>query len=338
MIILNLTPSDLVDMRFAYSPLLEISLSRRMMLRAQPQMGYGRWLDEAYRALHGIELPYLDALVEPPRYIVDFLTPTPVTTGQSLEDELANLRCTDPVVVCAHVRRLLEYHQLTYDKTEVYLPRMDILREYLVQPAASIDCLIEELRLYWTLTLSHHWPRLTAILDGDVLHRARQMALKGAESVLSDLHPNVFYEGGKIILYKGQRRNLKAEYDLDGKGLQLVPIMFAAEHFYWQVSEPYQPMLIYGPRGLGNWSGNPAPSNQSLEVALGTGRARILQSLRTPANTGEMATRLQVTAGAVSQHLSKLREAGLVEPHRSGRRVYYHLTERGEQLLTLFKS
>jgi predicted transcriptional regulator len=34
--------------------------------------------------------------------------------------------------------------------------------------------------------------------------------------------------------------------------------------------------------------------------------------------------------------LSRLVQAGLTEPQRSGQRVYYHLTRRGEKLLALF--
>ncbi len=47
---------------------------------------------------------------------------------------------------------------------------------------------------------------------------------------------------------------------------------------------------------------------------------------------------LGLTAGAVSQHLGRLKEAGLVEPLRQGRRVFYRLTSRGEQLVGLFDS
>jgi DNA-binding transcriptional ArsR family regulator len=38
----------------------------------------------------------------------------------------------------------------------------------------------------------------------------------------------------------------------------------------------------------------------------------------------------------VSQHLARLRRAGLVEAHRRGRRVYHRLSTNGEYLLELF--
>jgi DNA-binding MarR family transcriptional regulator len=63
----------------------------------------------------------------------------------------------------------------------------------------------------------------------------------------------------------------------------------------------------------------------------------VLQALTVPASTSELAHRLMVTSGAVSQHLDRLKHAGLVEAHRSGRRVYYQLTRRGEELILLFE-
>jgi DNA-binding transcriptional regulator PaaX len=35
-------------------------------------------------------------------------------------------------------------------------------------------------------------------------------------------------------------------------------------------------------------------------------------------------------------HLSRLKTAGLVEPHRSGKRVFYRLSGAGESLLGIF--
>jgi len=43
-----------------------------------------------------------------------------------------------------------------------------------------------------------------------------------------------------------------------------------------------------------------------------------------------------LSPAAVSAHLSRLRAAGLVEPHRIGRRVLYRLSGAGEALLEVF--
>jgi Mn-dependent DtxR family transcriptional regulator len=62
----------------------------------------------------------------------------------------------------------------------------------------------------------------------------------------------------------------------------------------------------------------------------------VLQTLKTPANTGDLAKKLAISAGTASQHLHRLTRAGLVEPHRIGKHVFYHLTRRGEALIALF--
>jgi DNA-binding transcriptional ArsR family regulator len=43
-----------------------------------------------------------------------------------------------------------------------------------------------------------------------------------------------------------------------------------------------------------------------------------------------------LSPAAVSAHLSRLKAAELVEPHRSGKRVYYRLSYAGESLLGIF--
>jgi DNA-binding transcriptional ArsR family regulator len=55
-----------------------------------------------------------------------------------------------------------------------------------------------------------------------------------------------------------------------------------------------------------------------------------------PSTTTELARRLRLSPAAVSAHLSRLKVADLVEPHRSGRRVYYRLRCAGESLLEIF--
>jgi DNA-binding MarR family transcriptional regulator len=118
--------------------------------------------------------------------------------------------------------------------------------------------------------------------------------------------------------------------------MQFVPAVFACSSVMWQIEDDWQPMIVYTPRGIGQWKQKPAEPDQSLEIALGMGRARVLSALAMPLTTTELGRQLDLTSGAVSQHLSRLQQAGLVTPHRSGKRVFYHLTARGQQLLGLF--
>jgi DNA-binding transcriptional ArsR family regulator len=84
-------------------------------------------------------------------------------------------------------------------------------------------------------------------------------------------------------------------------------------------------------------SGSP-PSNVegALVAALGFGRASVLKGLAIPRTTTELARQLGLSPGTASEHLSRLKRAGLVDPQRSGRSVFYRLSREGEQLLRLF--
>jgi DNA-binding transcriptional ArsR family regulator len=78
-----------------------------------------------------------------------------------------------------------------------------------------------------------------------------------------------------------------------------------------------------------------APAEGVLDELVGDTRAAILRALEIPMTTTEVASRLGVTPGAVSQQLAMLRRAGVVDAHRSGRGVYSELTPLGTSLLAL---
>lgn len=62
---------------------------------------------------------------------------------------------------------------------------------------------------------------------------------------------------------------------------------------------------------------------QALAAAT---RVRLLCLLKNqPLSVSEIARRLEVTQGAVSQHLRILRDAGLVRPERHGHQVHYRV-------------
>jgi DNA-binding transcriptional ArsR family regulator len=135
------------------------------------------------------------------------------------------------------------------------------------------------------------------------------------------------------VLYVGTR--ITRSVRLSGRGLLLVPSVFAWPWVYAKLDPPWQPTLRYPPRGVGTlWSAAPErPANMALGAVLGRSRAALLGALDAPASTTDLARRTGLTPGAVSQHLTALRAAGLVSPHRTGRYVLYARTTAAEALL-----
>jgi DNA-binding transcriptional ArsR family regulator len=122
----------------------------------------------------------------------------------------------------------------------------------------------------------------------------------------------------------------------DGRGILLVPCAFAWPRLYAVIEEPWQPSLVYVPRGAAKlWVSSRSDVEGALVEVLGFGRASVLKGLIIPRTT-ELARQLGLSPGTTSEHLSRLRKAGLAEPHRSGRSVFYRLSRKGEQLLGLF--
>jgi len=326
MITVQLTPADIARVRFAYSPLIELVMSYRALRLPTTGTINLRWRDEAERALQHLEFPHLHALASNPFYIPDFLSPTPTAIITNLEAELTAMRQTPLEIIRANIYTAFDYGS-----------NHPLLQYYLAHPYEALNSLIEELRLYWKQTLAHHWPQMMAALDGDILYRARLMALEGSTPLFSGLYEDGQYHALRLS-FQALHKPLPMHHDyaLSGQGIQLVPNIFVSS-LTLQIEPDWHPMIVYRSRGTGLWwsSNQPVP-DQSLEIAIGNGRAHVLRLLAIPSSTGEIAHQLQMTAGAVSQHLARLNKAGLVEPHRSGKRVYYHLTRRGEDLLRLF--
>jgi DNA-binding transcriptional ArsR family regulator len=66
---------------------------------------------------------------------------------------------------------------------------------------------------------------------------------------------------------------------------------------------------------------------------LGRRRAEILQLLQAPHGTGQLARQLRITDAAASQHLSILRQAGLITTTELGRNRLHATSELGRQLI-----
>jgi DNA-binding transcriptional ArsR family regulator len=94
----------------------------------------------------------------------------------------------------------------------------------------------------------------------------------------------------------------------------------------------------YPVRGAGVlWDPVPTATPDAIARLLGNRRAQLLVLLRAPHTTAELARRLHVTPSAISQHLSALRDAGLISSEHLGRQHLHMTSQLGQQLLHLHK-
>ncbi|MDZ4768624.1 MAG: hypothetical protein SGJ24_05810 [Chloroflexota bacterium] len=152
-----------------------------------------------------------------------------------------------------------------------------------------------------------------------------------------DLADCLSYTAGALHIDKPGHAD--GAYGLNGDGLVLTPSAFKSSlnGLSYQIVPEFMPMLIYSARGGGNWYTETRIDPESqLRIAFGDAPARMLLALSQPDHTSSLALRLFLTAGAVSQQLKRLHQAGLVVSQRIGHKVYYRLSERGAKLVGLF--
>jgi DNA-binding transcriptional ArsR family regulator len=334
MITIPLSTEDLTKVRLAPSPLWETVTSFGVVL-----LHHGRdtvhasWAARARRVLPSTDLSPLLVAMCLERHIPDFMSPPPDASVATFGEELERLRATPTEVVHTEVQMLVQAEQELFGPVSPEKERQ--LGIYLSDPEGSLKRLVDALRRYHDLAIAPYWPRMRELLEGDTLKRGQALALGGVETLLSGLHPKASYCRGVLELDK----ICEALIEPAGRGITLVPCVFAWPRVMVLVQPGYRPTLAYGPRGVANlWSSSsPAPNGTALEAALGAVRASVLKSLLpVPRTTTELAQQLRLSPAAVSAHLSRLKAAELVEPHRSGKRVYYRLSYSGESLLGIF--
>ena len=182
---------------------------------------------------------------------------------------------------------------------------------------------------YWAAALEPHWLRVRNLLEADLLYRARQLTEGGPAGLFTELDPAVGWREGGLEVQSAWDQVVH----LEGRGLLLLPTAF--HHRPAAITPPpWQPTLIYRARGVGLlWAMGEERPSDALAGVLGKGRASVLMALEAPRSTQEVARRLGVTPGGVSQHLSTLRAAGLVNANRHGRTVLYARTELADELV-----
>ncbi|MER6733999.1 ArsR/SmtB family transcription factor [Streptomyces puniciscabiei] len=327
MITFRLGLTDLASTSFACSALQETVLSLRMWTHPghyAEQSAWFRRMRPEFEALDDSAL--LRSLIASNRWVPDALTPRPSTPWPAFHAELATLRALPP----ERLRPDLERTFLPHDRR---LPAP--LQAGLADPERLLIGIADALEAYWERCLAPGWwPRARAVLEADIAYRARRLAQGGADALFADLDHRVHWRQGTLTIRWDQPDSgPTADIDVAGRGLVLVPTFFARGAIT-AIDPGAAPVINYPARGRATMGENldPPCAGPALERLLGAARARLLALLDEPASTTELARRLGVTPGAVSQHLGVLHDAGLLVRTRHGRSVLYGRSALGDEL------
>jgi len=324
MLQLAFTATDLANIRLAFSPLWEVVASVRVLKCPDRHQFHQSWAERARCRLAdaGLDWRLLSGLVPAAATTLPgFLSPPPPVPSPNLELELAALQATAPGEISKALSSLPE-------------PTCAALTMLRRDPAGGLAELTKVIRAYWEVALAPCWPRMLSALESDVLYRARVLANAGVQGLLADLDPKVRWLEESHTL-QVQTQHFAGSVDLGGRGLLLVPSVFAWPKIFAKLSLPWQPTLRYPPRGIGElWQPSTASPPVALSAVLGRSRTRLLAELRLPTTTSDLAVRTGLTSGGVSQHLKVLRGAGLVNAHRAGRYVLYVRTRLAHSLFS----
>ncbi|MEU4067295.1 DUF5937 family protein [Streptomyces wedmorensis] len=314
-------PDDLTRIRFARSPLEELVHSVPVLAGTRRTVVHRPWLEFATGRVRGLDLRVLRALAQGPRIVPDFLAPPPEALTGVFGDELEAIAATPGAVVRTALEELGEGDRLPA-----------VLRPLYEDPERELPGVVDTMAAYWRAAVEPVWPRLRALHDADIAHRAGQLTTGGLAKVFDDLHPEARYEVDRLLVDKPAH---SARRSAGGAGLLLVPCVFAWPRLLVLHNEPYQPTLTYSPRGIGRlWTEERAGATaEPLGELVGRSRAALLAHLDLPLSTSQLAAYLDLTSAAVSQHLSVLRRCRLVTSRRSGRWMLHQRTPLAGELL-----
>lgn len=315
MTLIRLGPDALRASRFALSPLAEtLSLLTGLRAELDGRAGsphsetLGRWLAED---------PFADGLVRlvtATKFLPDFVAIPPTGMNTRIEDELTAMRAVGDEEARASVA---EAHRFAWASDGI---------DWADAPGITANAAKLFARC-WTHFVEPDWPRRRAIMERDIRHRAGVLAVSGWRHALDGMARGVRWVGHDSIQFSTQSF---ADRQIGDAGLVFVP--HTGMRGRWTCEAPPRIALVYPARGA---LAEAPDIGRGMERLLGPGKARILVELRTPATPTQLAVLLDVSLGTVSAHLAALRDAGVVTGRRSGRAVYYELTDTGVELARL---
>lgn len=310
---------DLLRTRFAIAPLMELLGAFYVLRRPAEYIVHRRWVEWAAPRVRGLDLSLFDVAAPfgGPYWPV-FVAPPPHLPHPLIEPELERVARTPPEQVVAEI-------------TQRYADQLpETARPLVDDPAAALRTLVGQMRSLWDAAVAPRWVTISAFLESEIASRARRLATVGSRAAFDDLHQTVSWAPGCLSVHRAEHG--AADVDLAGRGLLLIPSAFTWPRVWPRTDPPWDPALVYPPAGIGDLWDPSSPDDGALASLIGGRRAQILRELDRPAATLDIAERMNVSPGGISDHLAVLRRAGLISRRREGQRVIYARTFAGDAL------
>ena len=226
--ILRFQPADLLQCRFAVSPLGEVTDALRFLGRAARRAtpgaeGYHRpWQRQVRPLLADLGIGPILAVTGIDGYQPDFLNPVPDSPFAEIGTEIDRVRATHPNRVAAELARALARRPGPGDDTPGRSDAARARADYPCladDPARARDTLADQLEVAWTALIEPWWPRLRDVLDADITYRARRMANAGLAATIGELSPYLSLSPDGVLRFDppGERRRTTLGATLAGR-------------------------------------------------------------------------------------------------------------------------
>lgn len=324
MIRLVLTDRDFRNILLRYSPIMELVLSFRLLLQGKDHPVYHKWIVRQRQSFDLQRYPLLQSLILPFGYVPDFLTPS--------SPDIKNIQHATELVQQTETTRF----QRDIEKIISIDPsRAKTFRSLIAKPQVAKSRIRDELNNYWNNHLLAYWSQISAVINSEIHRRSYQAASHGWEKVFATLNMGVKYRQNNLCVAKKHQFTAS----LSGSGITLVPLFFSDIEPLVLCDVPGAYTIFFPATHNDVFACNKMTrSFTGLQLLFGPIRTCILKLLwEYPLTTTLLSSKMRVSPGAISQHLSILHNAGLVAMHKDGRYVYYFLTENGIAAVNLFE-
>jgi DNA-binding transcriptional ArsR family regulator len=208
-------------------------------------------------------------------------------------------------------------------------------------PGGGLEWFVEAVVDYWRAAIEPYWPAMRAVLQEDLSRRAQLLATQGAHTVMEDLDDRFRWQDN-TILFTAQNQTRKVHCT---GALSIVSLLFGRAGIRVTTTSGVTAISCQaqGASVLDNQATLPRQVAQvdpvlgdPLAIVVGRSRAAVMRALVVPSTTSNLAAALGLSASTVSEHLSALLAAGVVNRERLGSRVAYSLDRSGWAILSHF--